>query len=78
MKKEKLKTKKIVIDLDCGNTVEDDLALCYAFAEPSIEVQAITLAPFKFKGLSMRETLLENELEAHRILRYVGFKDHDV
>ena len=78
MKKEKLKTKKIVIDLDCGNTVEDDLALCYAFAEPSIEVQAITLAPFKFKGLSMRDTQLENELEAHRILRYVGFKDYEI
>lgn len=78
MKKENIKKKKIVIDLDCGNTIEDDLALCYAFAEPSVEVEAITLAPFKFKGLNLHETQLENELEVHRILRYVGFKDYDI
>ncbi len=77
MKKEKT-PRKIVIDLDCGNTVEDNLALCYAFADSSLDVQAITLAPFKYKGLTLKDTQLENELEAHRVMRYIGFKDYDI
>lgn len=68
----------VIIDLDCGRTVEDDLALCYALAQPRLNLRAITLAPFKYKNMSVKDAQVENRLEVHRVLRYLGQKDYDL
>lgn len=70
-------TKELIIDVDCGKTTEDDLALCYAFAEKSLHVDAVTLAPYKDRIVDRENAQLENELEIHRLFRYIGFKNYD-
>lgn len=74
------KTKKInlIIDSDIGKTVEDDLAICYLFAEKKLNIEALTLSPFKDKHINLQNCQVENLLEAHRLLRYIGFKNYDL
>lgn len=74
----KKKVTDVIIDLDCGRTVEDDLALCYALAQPNLNLRAITFSPFKNKSISIKDAQVENELEVHRVLRYLGQKDYDL
>ena len=70
--------RNIIIDIDCGNTFEDDFALCYAFAEPTFEIKAITLSPYKSKNINIRDAQIENALEVHRLFRYVGLKNYQL
>ncbi len=74
----KKKVIDVIIDLDCGRTVEDDLALCYALAQPEMNVCAITLAPYKTRGITCSDAQIENELEVHRLLRYLGKKNYEL
>ena len=68
--------RDIIIDIDCGNTFEDDFAFCYAFSEPLFNIKAITLSPYKSKNINIKDAQIENELEVHRLLRYIGFKNY--
>lgn len=70
--------RNIIIDIDCGNTFEDDFALCYALAEPTFEIKAITLSPYKSKNINIRDAQIENALEVHRLFRYVGLKNYQL
>lgn len=66
----------LIIDSDLGRTIEDDLALCYAFSEKCFKIEAITLSPFKFGYINVKNSQVENQLELHRLLRYIGLKDY--
>ncbi len=77
MKKGK-KQISLVIDSDFGRTVEDDMALCYAFSESKFKIEAITLAPYKDRQINVENSQVENELELHRLLRYIGLKDYSL
>lgn len=70
--------RNLIIDIDSGNTFEDDFALCYAFAEPSFDIKAITLSPYKSKNINLKDAQIENTLEVHRIFRYLGFKNYQL
>lgn len=70
-KREKL---KVIIDTDTAS-VDDSFALCYALASSeSIDVLAVTLAPFKNKvrDVSIEEKQLEGKFEVARILSLMG------
>lgn len=75
-----MRKHKIIIDSDTANEIDDAFAIAYAFAcRDKFDIKAITIAPFSvhYKSLTTSDGLIESKIEANRILRLVGVKEHD-
>lgn len=77
MRKKKL---SLLIDSDVTNEIDDQFALCYAFAcSDKLKVLGVTIAPYRVEwqqNMSIRDGLIDSRNETYRILRLFGIK-HD-
>ena len=56
----KMKKQNVILDTDISNEVDDQFALCYLIKSlDTVNLQAITIAPFKGSGYAPVETLAE-------------------
>ncbi len=74
------RTINAIIDTDLCNDVDDAFALAYVLSTPEINLELVSLAPFSanFKRLSLKDAMIDAELEAKRIFMKFDKKDFSI
>ena len=70
----------VIIDSDVSNDVDDVFALAYSLASPELNIELISIAPFSatYKRASLKDSIVDSELEAKRLLMQFGRKDFSI
>ncbi len=73
-----MRKKRLIIDSDVANGVDDQFAICYAFARQELfDIKAITIEPFRVSWkntLEIREGIVDSKNAAYHILHLFKIK----
>ena len=66
--------KKVIIDSDVMNEVDDQFAIAYALLAKEFEIKAITICPFNitYQTISLKDGMVDSFFEAKRLCRLAG------
>ena len=67
------RVKKVIIDSDTYNEIDDQYAIAYALASPQLDVLAVNAAPFhNWRSSSFEDGMEKSYAEINRVLATVG------